>query len=135
MLARFTSACTAIICLFAGTMKLLDGPQNGELVGNLVVSPVVIACIAEVEVAIGIWILSGWRKQLAQASALTLMLLFTVVSSYHLALGGQYCTCIGSGKLLQVKARAFVMLILTVLLSILIALSLYKQRTSINSTP
>ena len=88
ILVTFIDICVIIIFLSAGVLKLLDGPGETQPLGVIVVSPMLLAVIAELEIVVGIWMLSGYRKPLAQVCALALMLLFAVTSLYRFSLWG-----------------------------------------------
>lgn len=130
ILVTFIDICVIIIFLSAGVLKILDGPGETQPLGVIVVSPMLLAVIAELEIVVGIWMLSGYRKPLAQVCALALMLLFAVTSLYRFSLwgGGKYCGCMGSGKLLQIRTRTSVMLVLSQILSFLLSASLFTTR-------
>ncbi len=96
--ARMSAVVLAIlglVLLFAAAMKAYTPVSEAPEKAGWLSRPAVILAAIEMEIALGVWLLSGIRRRLAWRAALGCFMVFACVSAYNGLIGAASCGCFG----------------------------------------
>lgn len=116
-LSTFVLLIAGLVLIGAGTLKVIAvfGPPTPD--ASWTADPATQVMLAQAEVLLGIWLLTGWKRGLAWLAALSTFLIFAASAAAKEWVGAPECGCFGRVKAPPLVALAIDVALILALLS------------------